>query len=161
LSLGLISSGEEQPRFKCVCGEKLENQGMVPGNLERHLHTKHSHLCQKPIGYFKRRIDDQTRQVKQWTKSTTISGKIQEGSYAVAEIVVKNETNTVAQSVILPTCKYVNIMFGEEYKREIFKVLISHNTVSRRIQDMSQDVESQAMANIKEADFFYPVGRVN
>ena len=66
LSFGFISSGEEQPRPKCVvCGEKLANQAMVPSKLKRHLHTKHSHLCEKPIEYFKRLIADQTRQSQQ------------------------------------------------------------------------------------------------
>jgi hypothetical protein len=44
---------------------------------------------------------------------------------------------------ILPACyKIVNIMFGEEYEKEILKIPMSDNTISRRIQDMSQDVES-------------------
>jgi hypothetical protein len=49
LSFGFISYGEEQPRPWCVlCGEKLANQDMVPSKLKRHLHTKHSYLCEKP-----------------------------------------------------------------------------------------------------------------
>jgi hypothetical protein len=59
LSFGFISSGEEQPHSKCVvCGEKLANQAMVPSKLEKHLHLKHSHLCEKPTEYFKRLIAD-------------------------------------------------------------------------------------------------------
>jgi transposase len=50
LSFGFISSGEEErPRPKCVRGEKLANQAMVPSKLKRHLHTKHSYLCEKPV----------------------------------------------------------------------------------------------------------------
>jgi hypothetical protein len=49
LSFGLISSGEEQPCPKFVVyGEKLANQAMVPSKLKRHLHTKGSHISQKP-----------------------------------------------------------------------------------------------------------------
>jgi hypothetical protein len=68
LSFGFISSGEEQLRPKCiVCDEKLATQAMVPSELESHLHTKHSHLCEKPTEYFKRLIVDQTRQAQKWT----------------------------------------------------------------------------------------------
>jgi hypothetical protein len=53
-SIRFISSGEEQPRFKCaVCVEKLANQAMVPSKLQRHIRTKHSHICEKPVEYFK------------------------------------------------------------------------------------------------------------
>ena len=157
LSFGFISSGEEQPRPKCVvCGEKLANQAMVPSKLKRHLHTKHSHLCEKPIEYFKRLIADQTRQSQQLTKITTISDKAQEASYAVADIVAKKmKSHTIAESVILPACcKIVNIMFGEKYEQEVLKIPVSDNTISRRISDMSQDVESQVIASIKEAKCF-------
>jgi hypothetical protein len=62
LSFGFISSGEEQPRPKgIVCDEKPANQAMIPSNL----HTKHSHLCMKPIEHIKRLIADSTREAKQ------------------------------------------------------------------------------------------------
>jgi hypothetical protein len=92
LSFGLISSGEEQPRPKCVaCGPKLANQATVASKLKRQLHKKHSHLYEKPIEYFKRLIAGQTHQAKQWTEITTISDKDQEPSYDVAEIVAKKD----------------------------------------------------------------------
>jgi hypothetical protein len=52
LSFGFISSGEKQPRPMCVvCSDKLANQAMVPSKLRRNLHTKHSHICEKPTEY--------------------------------------------------------------------------------------------------------------
>jgi hypothetical protein len=67
------------------------------------------------------------------------------------------KSHTITQSVILPACcKIVNIMFGDEYEKEILKILMSDNTTCRRIQYMSQDAESQVIANIN-----HPVGRVN
>jgi hypothetical protein len=62
-------------------------------------------------------------------------------------------SHITAESIILPAfCKIVNIMFGEEYGKDILKIRISDNTTSRRVQDMSQDAESQMLANIKGAD---------
>jgi hypothetical protein len=90
LSFRSSSSGEEQPRPKCVVScEKLANQAMAPSELKRHLHTNHSHLCEKPIEYFKRLTTDQTRQATQWSKITTIFDKVQEAMYDVAKIVEK------------------------------------------------------------------------
>jgi hypothetical protein len=62
---------------------------MVPSKQKKHFHTKHSHLCEKPIEYLKRLAADQTRQAKQWTRIITISDRIQEASYSVAEIMEK------------------------------------------------------------------------
>jgi hypothetical protein len=44
-------------------------------------------------------------------------------------------------------------MFGEEYDKDILKIPMSNNTVSRYIRDMSQDFESQVIANVTEAVF--------
>jgi hypothetical protein len=75
---------------------------------------------------------------------------------------VGGKKNTIAQSVILPACcKIVNIMFGKKYEKEILKISMSENTINWHIQGMSQDTESQVIANIKEAEFCHPVGRVN
>jgi hypothetical protein len=84
--------------------------------------------------------------------------------YVFTEIMAKNiKSHTMAESVILRACcKIVYNMFGEEYEKEILKIPMSDNTISRRIQDMSQDIESQVMANFKEANYLcHPVGRVN
>jgi hypothetical protein len=47
-------------------------------------------------------------------------------------------------------------MFGDEYEEEISEILMSNKTISLRIQDTSQDIESQVIANIKETDSFWP-----
>jgi hypothetical protein len=62
---------------------------MVLSKLERLLHTKQSHLCEKRTEYFKRRVADQTSQATGWTKTTATSHKAREENYAVAEIVGK------------------------------------------------------------------------
>jgi hypothetical protein len=47
------------------------------------------------------------------------------------------KSHTIAESVILPACcKIANIMFGEEYEKEILKIPMSDNTISRRIKVM-------------------------
>jgi hypothetical protein len=72
----------------------MSNQVMVPSKLKTHLHTEHSHLCEKPTEYFKRFIPVQRRQAKRRTKITTISYKAQEASYGIVEIVTKKDEIT-------------------------------------------------------------------
>jgi hypothetical protein len=45
-------------------------------------------------------------------------------------------------------------MFGEEYEKDILKISVLDNTISRRILNISQDVDSQAIDHIKKAFFF-------
>jgi hypothetical protein len=70
--------------------------------------------------------------------------------------VVKNtNSHTFAESVILSACcEVVPVTFGEEYEKVILKIPMSGNIISQRVQDMSQDVESKVITNIKEADLF-------
>jgi hypothetical protein len=64
------------------------------------------------------------------------------------------KSHTIFESVILQgSCKILNIMFGKEYKYEVLKIPMLDDSISRRIQNMSQDVESQDIANITEANF--------
>jgi hypothetical protein len=54
------------------------------------------------------------------------------------------KSHTITESVILPACcKIINIMFDEEYEKEILNIPMSDSTVSQHMQDMSQDVESR------------------
>jgi hypothetical protein len=86
LSSAFFSCGEEQPCRKCVvCGKKLANQAMVPSKLKRHLHTKHIY-ARNQLNILKGLQLIKHSRLKQWTKITTISDKVQEAIYAIAEI---------------------------------------------------------------------------
>jgi hypothetical protein len=45
-------------------------------------------------------------------------------------------------------------MFDKEYEKEILKISMSDNIIGWHIQDISQDIESQVIANIKESGLF-------
>lgn len=157
LSFGFTSSGGEQPKPRClICGEQLSNESMVPSKLKRHLLTKHAFAAEKPVEYFKRLLSNQSTQASTFTKLSSVSDKAQEASYAVAELIAKEmKSHTTAESTILPACcEIVKIMFGEECEKEVRKIPLSNNTISRRIEDMSKDVETQVNEKLKAADFF-------
>lgn len=55
----------------------------------------------------------------------------------------------MAEQLILPTCKaIVNEMLGTEAAKEIAKVPLSDNTISRRIDEMSADIRSVILDKI-------------
>lgn len=129
---------------------------MVPNKLKRHLLTKHAFAAEKPVEYFKRLLSNQSTEASIFTKLSSVSEKAQEASYTVAELVAqKMKSHTKAESIILPACcEIVKIMFGEECEKEVRKIPLSNNTISRRIEDMSKDVEIQVNEKLKAVDFF-------
>jgi hypothetical protein len=91
---------------------------MVPSKLKRQLHTKYSHLCDKPNEYFRRHRVDQTRQAKQWTTITNISDKAKKQTMPLPKPLQKKiKPHTITESKILPACCRIANIFGEEYEK--------------------------------------------
>jgi hypothetical protein len=116
---------------------------MVPSKLKRHFTTKHGNLLNKDKTYFSCLLSSNVKQSKQLEKLTNISDKAQIVSYKVAELIVKKmQPHTIAENLILPACKdIVKSMLGESAEKEVYRVLLSNNTISRRIDDMSSDIQ--------------------
>lgn len=60
----------------------------------------------------------------------------------MAELVAKKmKSHTIAESLIMPACKIiVRTMLGEEAESELSKVPVSDNTISRRVDDLSNNI---------------------
>ncbi|KAL4083781.1 hypothetical protein QTP88_029097 [Uroleucon formosanum] len=139
-----------------MLSEKLSNESMVPSKLKRHLLTKHGFASEKPLDFFKRLASDQKIQASKFIKHSTVSDKAQEASYAVAELIAKKmKSHTTTESTILPACyEIVKILFGEDFEKEVRKIPLSNNTVQRRIEYMSKDVEFHVNEKLKAAELF-------
>lgn len=153
LKLGFTWTGDkDEPNPSClVCGQKLSNEAMVPSKLKRHLSTKHSHLLDKDLQYFQRLLKSQAQQSTSLTKTMTISDKCQEASYHVAELIAKKmKPHTIAENLVLPACRQiVKTLFGVEAEKEVLKIPLSDNTISRRIEHMSEDIEAQVIEKLR------------
>jgi hypothetical protein len=72
-------------------------------------------------------------------RKLTISEKSHEASYLVAELTAKKKkkkSHTIAEGLIMPACKLVRTMLGKETESETGNVLVSDNTISRRMDDI-------------------------
>jgi precorrin-2 methylase len=129
---------------------------MVPSKLNRHLTTKHSHLEKKDKAYFSHLLSSQVKEAKVINNITKTSEKALVASYKVAELIArKMQPHTVAETLILPACKeIVKSMLGEAAEREISKVPLSNDTIARRIEDMSADIQKQVAEKLNDGAKF-------
>ncbi|CAG4936068.1 unnamed protein product [Parnassius apollo] len=158
INYGFTYCGDEScPTPKCpVCGETLGNNSMVPSKLIRHLTTKHPSVAQKDKTYFQRLKDQSKEQVNLMSSSFKTSEKAQKASYVVANMLVKaKKPQSLPETVVLPVCKeIVKIMISQEAAKEIEKIPASAKTISRRINDISNDIKSTLIENLRFSGVF-------
>ena len=157
LSMGFIwTGGRNCPIPLClVCGKQLLNAALAPEKLNRHFTTNHSHMKNKSADYFKRLLEYQKKQSVTFVNKVSVSEKVQEVSYLVVEIITqKRKRQTIYENLIMLACKIiVGKMLGQNTVQEIENVLLSDSTVSRRIDDMSRDVEEVMCDKLKNSNF--------
>jgi hypothetical protein len=158
LSFGFTFNGpENRPVPQCiVCGVKLSNESMVPSKLKRHLSSNHSHLLGKDKNYFSRLLSSEEKQAKAMVRRFSINERALLASYKVSEIVAKRiQPHTIAEDVILPACKeIVKSILGDDAEKEISFVPLSNDTVSRRIDDMSSDIQCHVREKLSDSRLF-------
>ena len=72
-------------------------------------------------------------------------------SYRIAKC---KKPHTVAETLVLPAAiDMVKVMFGESYAKKLRQIPLSDNTVSRRINDISEDIYDQLVSRVRTSKF--------
>ena len=76
-------------------------------------------------------------------------------SYLVSYRIAKcKKPHTVAETLVLPPAiDMVKVMFGESYAKKLLQIPLSDNTVSRRINDISEDICDQLVSRVRTSKF--------
>ena len=76
-----------------------------------------------------------------------------EASYIVALRIAKaKKPHTIGEELILPCAKdIVRLILGNDAERKLNDISLSDNTVQRRIYDLSEDIKTQVIEQIKES----------
>ena len=158
LGFGFSWNGTEgDPRPQCVvCGDVLSNESMKPAHLKRHLTTKHAVLKDKPIAFFQRKLDELKQSKAMILSCVTPVAKAQEASYRVSLRIAKaGKPHTIGEELCLPLAKEItHIMCGEKAARQLNLVPLSNDTVSRRIDNMADDVKNILIERIKRSRYY-------
>jgi hypothetical protein len=88
-------------------------------------------------------------------KRASIPAEALLASHKVAYHVAKcKKTHTIAEELILPSAvDMVSIMVGESAAKQLLNVSLSNNTITRRIYDMSEDMNDQLIEKLKYKHF--------
>ncbi|XP_042908516.2 protein FAM200C-like [Parasteatoda tepidariorum] len=127
--------------------------------MRDHLSRLHSDKVSKPLSYFqdlKSKFEKQPNLNELFKKQTTDLDKGLLASYEVSLLFAKcDKPHTIGETLnLLATKKIVEIMLGEGSNNKISQsVPLSNNTVSRRIDEMAEDVESKLIKILKEDKF--------
>ncbi|XP_056092494.1 zinc finger BED domain-containing protein 5-like [Rhinichthys klamathensis goyatoka] len=160
LGLGFTWIGDTDcPKPQCVlCSEVLANSCLKPSYLCRHLHTKHGNLSQKPLLFFKAKLEElQKSQKKMQFHSCVGSTKdALRASYLLSyRVGRKGLPHTIAEDVCLPAAKeMVECMIGEKEAKKLDMIPVSNNTVSRRIDAMAEDILATLVSRVKKSEFY-------
>ncbi len=73
----------------------------------------------------------------------------------MAELVAKKmKSHTIAEILIMPACKIiVGAMLGEEAESELSKVPVSDNTISRRVDNLSNNISGIFSETLQNNNF--------
>ncbi|XP_040275778.1 protein ZBED8-like [Bufo bufo] len=149
----IITVGIEKPQC-VICCEVLSAESMKPNKLKRHFDSKHPSFAGRDTNYFrskadalkKARLDTGGKYYKQNVAAV-------EASYLVARRIARAmKPHTIGEDLLLPAAKdIVRVMIGDEYVTKLNAISLSNDTVRRRLDDMSADILSQVVQEIKSA----------
>ena len=146
LNFGFIVTGDSHAQIPLciICGDRLSNEAMKPSTLLRHLNTKHSEVKHKPLEYFEIRKRGHEAQKKSLRATTSINVNALRASYLVANRIAKaKKPFTIGEDLILLSTKDIcREMLGEDAVKKIAHVPLSASTVTRRIEEIAEDIDA-------------------
>ncbi|XP_008186758.1 zinc finger MYM-type protein 6-like [Acyrthosiphon pisum] len=122
---------------------------------EENKQTNHSTLNNKSRDYFVRQLAKLEKQSSSFVKQTSVPSKSLLASYKVAfRIAQCKKPHTIAEELILPSAiDMVSTLIGESVANQLKNITLSNNTISRRIQDISDNINDQLIDKLRNKNF--------
>lgn len=158
LAYGFVCAGTaELPQPQClVCNIILANSSLLPVKLIRHLESNHAELKEKPIQYFQRLKGENKNQSQSIREYSGVEFNAIKSSFVAAYNIAKEKKPfTTGERLLKPVLvEIARIMLGESAVAKMNAVPLSGDTVTRRICDMSIDIQKQLSMQLKKSGNF-------
>ncbi|GFX24853.1 protein FAM200B [Trichonephila clavipes] len=147
-------NGEEKP-LCVICSKILAADNMKPNKLKRHFETLHGEYINKPREFFESKLKSYGKQKTFFKKTLSVNEKALLTSYKVSYKIARcKKPHAIAEELILPAAiEIVETMFGGNFAKELQSIPLSNDTVSRRIDDIAEDVEQQLFGKLRDKLF--------
>ncbi|GFT79157.1 zinc finger BED domain-containing protein 5 [Trichonephila clavipes] len=157
LKFGFIPAAQnERIPFCFLCQKFLSNESMKRCRLEAHLKAKHSAHIDSDLSYFKTVKENfEKRTIKSlFTAHTSTNNQVLEANYQIYLFIAKTRKNhTIGENLIKPSISvFLKMVLEKDYK-DVKAMPLSKDTVSRRIDEMGEDIEKQFVEKLKTRKF--------
>ena len=159
LKFGFIPSPSNYQRPMClICKSVFSNEAMKPSRLQEHLTTKHPYKANSNLSYFqglREQHSKRTTVVSLFKKTNIICERGQKASYALSLLIAKTgKPHTIGETLIKPAVKEViKTVLNQDPTEVLSAVPLSNDTVTRRIDEMGQNVEMQLCEELETTHF--------
>ncbi|GFW37222.1 SCAN domain-containing protein 3 [Trichonephila clavipes] len=130
---------------------------MKRGRIEAHLKAKHSAHINTDLSYFKtlkENFEKRTTIKSLFTAHSSTNNRVLEASYQVSLYITKTGKNhTIGENLKKPSISVFLKMVLEKDDKDVKAMPLNKNTVSRRIDEMGEDIEKQLVEKPKTRKF--------
>jgi len=152
----ILDRNVEKPQ--CVlCNKVLNTESMKPSKLKEHFERVHKEFADKDIDFFKRKESflksmrfDSTGNMQKANESYL------QASYQISyRIAMNKKPHTIGEDLIKPClCDAVSLVIGEKHVAKIKQISLSNTTVQSRISDLSNDIMTTIIDEMKGSSMF-------
>ncbi|GFX07939.1 SCAN domain-containing protein 3 [Trichonephila clavipes] len=158
LNFGFIPAVQDEwIPFCLLCQQFLSNESKKRGRLEAHLKAKHRAHINSYLSYFKtlkENFEKRTTIKSLFTAHTSTNNQVLETSYQISLLIAKSRKNhTIGENLIKSSISaFLKTVLEKDYK-DVKAMPLRKNTVSRRIDEMGEDIEKQLVEKLKTRKF--------
>ncbi|XP_068250810.1 protein FAM200C-like [Palaemon carinicauda] len=144
--------GSQRPQCM-ICNAKLSNSSLAPAKLREHFLKLHGDEKYKNTTLAEFKVE-RARFDERATLPTfgfvPIDKPVLTASYEVAYLIAKQgKPHTIGETLVKPAAlKMANIMLGKAAENKLSQIPLSNDTISSRIDDMSNDILAQIVADL-------------
>lgn len=159
LKFGFIQLPTNRTMPMClICHKSFSNEAMKPSRLSEHLNKIHPDKKNKNISYFQMLKDKYSKQPTLKDVLSFASTEESDGmraSYNISLLIAKSgKPHTIGEELIIPALsEVISTVLHRSPLDIIKKIPLSNTTVQRRIDEMSEDVESSLVDFLKTTEF--------